>query len=60
MLLAGDLEDGGEGGGVGVDAVADAVGDVLVDEDDADVLAARREAVEGLLDLRRLRLGVYD
>ena len=33
---------------------------MLIDQDDADVLALAREPVKGLLDRRSLRLGVDD
>jgi len=46
--------------GVGVDAAADLVGDVLVDEDNGNVLAFLGEAVKGVLDGVCLGLVVYD
>lgn len=37
MLLGRDLQDGGDGLHVGVDGVADHLGDELVDQDDGDI-----------------------
>lgn len=50
VFLARDLEDCGERGGICVDAMSDLVGDMLVDEDDANVLALRGEGLECGLD----------
>jgi hypothetical protein len=50
VVFTGDLEEGGEGGGVAIDPVSYSIGDMLVDQNNANVLALRREAVEGGLD----------
>lgn len=58
MLLARDLEYGRECGRVGIDTVSDLVGDMLVDQYDANVLALRSKGIESCLDSRGLCLVV--
>ena len=50
MLFARNLEYGREGCRVGVDSVSDLVCNVLVDQNDADVLALCSKRVKGGLD----------
>jgi hypothetical protein len=60
MVFTRDLEDGGERVGEGVDAVSDAFGNVLVDQQHGNVFPLLSEVLEGLLDSRRFGLGVDD
>jgi hypothetical protein len=60
MVLARDLKNGREGGGIGVDSVADFVGNVLVDEDNTNVFPLLGELCECSLNRCSLRLVVDD
>lgn len=60
MVFTRNLEDGGERVGEGVDAVSDAFGNVLVDQQHGNIFPLLGEVLEGLLDRRRFGLGVND
>lgn len=59
MIFAWDFEDRGEGGGVGIDSVSYPVGNMLVDQDDANVFSLGK-ALKGRFDGCRLCFVVDD
>jgi hypothetical protein len=60
MVFTGDLEHGGERVCEGVDAVSDAFGNVLVDQQHGNVFPLLGEVLEGFLDSRCFGLGIDD
>jgi len=59
MLLGWDFQDGWDCGIVVLEDVSDVIGDVLVDEDDADIIT-RTERLEGIFDLLQFGVLLHD